>query len=146
MHPLTTRLPSVALLLAIALAGCGESAREPVTLVLLDIGPWHNPEYAGWTQGALEGFTRETGVIVKRLPGPRESDEQLVFQRQLLEGGATTPDVYVIDAIWPGMLGEHFLDLAPRLGTEVTHHFPILVGGHVRAAEVVGVEVGGARH
>jgi trehalose/maltose transport system substrate-binding protein len=130
---------SVALMIAIALAGCGERAREPVTLVFLDIGPWHNPEYAAWTQGALEGFTRETGVIVKRLPGPRDSDEQLVLQRQLLEGGAATPDVYVIDAIWPGMLGEHFLDLAPRLGTEVTQHFPALVSNNTVKGRLVAV-------
>ena len=133
------RLASVVVFFVVALAGCRERTREPVTLVLHDIGPWHNPEYAGWTQGALEGFTRETGVIVKRLPGPRESDEQLVFQRQLLEGGAAMPDVYVIDAIWPGVLGEHFLDLAPRLGTEVTQHFPVLVANNSVKGRLVAV-------
>ena len=126
-------------MLAIALAGCGERAREPVTLVFLDIGPWHNPEYADWTRSALEGFTRETGVAVKRLPAPRESDEQLVFERQLLEGGATSPDVYVIDAIWPGMLGEHFIDLGPRLGTEVAQHFPVLVSNNRVRGRLVAV-------
>jgi trehalose/maltose transport system substrate-binding protein len=132
-------LPSVALMLAIALAGCREPAREPVTLVFLDIGPWHNPEYADWTRSALEGFTRETGVAVERLPAPRESDEQLVFERQLLEGGATSPDVYVIDAIWPGMLGEHFIDLGPRLGTEVAQHFPVLVSSNRVRGRLVAV-------
>jgi trehalose/maltose transport system substrate-binding protein len=126
-------------MLAIALAGCRERAREPVTLVFLDIGPWHNPEYATWTQGALDGFTRETGVAVKRLPAPREADEQLVFERQLLEGGAMTPDVYVIDAIWPGMLGEHFLDLGPRLGTDVARHFPALVANNDVRGRLVAV-------
>jgi trehalose/maltose transport system substrate-binding protein len=139
LHPLATRLPFVALLLATPLAGCGKPAREPVTLVLLDIGPWYNPEYAGWTQGALDGFTRETGIIVQRLPGQRDSDEQLLFQRQLLEGGASTPDVYVIDAIWPGVLGEHLLDLAPLLGTDVAQHFPSLVANNTVKGRLVAV-------
>jgi trehalose/maltose transport system substrate-binding protein len=123
------RLPVV--LIALALAACGERrVREPVTVVLLDIGPWHNWEYAEWAQRALDGFTRETGVIVKRLPSPKSADEQFVFERQLLQGGATIPDVYIIDAIWPGMLAEHLLDLKPRLDAEAAQHFPALVANN----------------
>jgi trehalose/maltose transport system substrate-binding protein len=98
--------------------------------VLLDIVPATNREYAEWMRQALEGFRGETGIAVRLLPGPESSDEQLVFARQLLEGRATTPDVYVIDAIWPGMLVEHFLDLGPRLGAEADRHFPALVANN----------------
>lgn len=119
---------------------CGRrSVGEPTTVVLLDIGPSKNREYAEWTRQALEGFTRETGVVVRRLPAPESSDEQLVFARQLLEGGATTPDVYIIDAIWPGMLVDHFLDLRPRLAAEAALHFPALVANNVVQGRLVAM-------
>jgi trehalose/maltose transport system substrate-binding protein len=124
----------------LALAACGRRpAAEPVTLVLLDIGPAGNREYSDWTVEALEGFRGETGVSVKRMLGPESSDEQLVFERQLLEGAATTPDVYIIDAIWPGMLSDHFLDLRSRLGEEAARHFPALVANNVVQERLVAM-------
>jgi trehalose/maltose transport system substrate-binding protein len=133
------RTPLVALLL-LATAGCGRgNVAPPVTVVLLDIVPARNREYTEWTQQALEGFTRETGIVVKRLLAPESSDEQFIFTRELLEGGATTPDVYVIDAIWPGMLVEHFLDLRPRLGTEADGLFPALVANNVVQGRLVAI-------
>ena len=127
-------------LLAIALAACGgRPVREPVTVVLLDIGPWYNQAYAEWGRRAMEDFTRETGVVVSRVPAPESSDEQLVLERQILEGGAPTPDVYIIDAIWPGMLAEHLLDLKPRLGPEAAQHFPALVANNVVRDRLVAI-------
>jgi trehalose/maltose transport system substrate-binding protein len=130
----------LAVLLILAPAACGRrNVGEPATVVLLDIGPAKNREYAEWIRQALEEFTRETGVLVRRIPAPESSDEQLVFERQLLEGGATTPDVYIIDAIWPGMLVEHFLDLKPRLGTEAARHFPALVANNIVQGRLVAM-------
>jgi trehalose/maltose transport system substrate-binding protein len=133
------RTPLVALLL-LATAGCGRgNVAPPATVVLLDIVPARNREYAEWTEQALEGFTRETGIVAKRLLAPESSDEQFVFTRELLEAGATTPDVYVIDAIWPGMLVEHFLDLRPRLGAEADRLFPALVANNVVQGRLVAI-------
>jgi trehalose/maltose transport system substrate-binding protein len=128
------------LVVSIVAAACGgRTAREPAAVVLLDIGPAKNREYSEWTVQALEGFTRETGIAVKRLLGPESSNEQLLFERRLLEGGATTPDVYIIDAIWPGMLVEHFVDLRPRLGAEADRHFPALVANNVVRGRLVAI-------
>jgi len=130
----------LAVLAILASPACGRrSVGEPARVVLLDIGPQKNREYDEWTRGALEGFTRETGVAVRRLLAPESSDEQLVFERQLLEGGATTPDVYIIDAIWPGMLVEHFLDLKPLLGAEAARHFPALISNNVVQGRLVAI-------
>src|SRR6266571_173280 len=131
---------ALAVLAILASPACGRrSVGEPASVVLLDIGPQKNREYDEWTRGALEGFTRENGVAVRRLLAPESSDEQLVFERQLLEGGATTPDVYIIDAIWPGMLVEHFLDLKPLLGAEAARHFPALISNNVVQGRLVAI-------
>jgi trehalose/maltose transport system substrate-binding protein len=130
----------LAVVLSLVLAACsGRSLREPVTVVLLDIGPWRNAEYAEWGDRAVAGFTPETAVVVKRLRGPESADEQLVLERQLLEGGATTPDVYIIDAIWPGMLADHLLDLKPLLGAEAARQFPALVANNVVHGRLVAM-------
>jgi trehalose/maltose transport system substrate-binding protein len=121
-------------------AACGgRDVREPATVVLLDIGPAKNREYSEWTERSLEGFRRETGIAVERVLGPESSNEQLVFERRLLEGGATTPDVYMIDAIWPGTLADHFLDLKALLGAESDRHFPALVANNVVRGRLVAI-------
>jgi trehalose/maltose transport system substrate-binding protein len=125
--------------IVVAAACGGRTAREPSTVVLLDIGPAKNREYSEWTVHALEAFTRETGIEVQRVLAPESSNEQLVYERRLLEGGATTPDVYIIDAIWPGMLVEHLVDLKPRLGAEVDRHFPALVANNVVHGRLVAL-------
>ena len=136
----TSRAWLIAVALIVAATACGRRrAGEPATVVLLDIGPAKNREYSEWTVQALEGFTRETGIVVQRVLGPESSNEQLVFERRLLEGGATTPDVYIIDAIRPGTLVEHFLDLRPRLGAEAERHFPALVANNVVQGRLVAL-------
>jgi trehalose/maltose transport system substrate-binding protein len=126
------RLAPLALLSILAIAGCAKSTvNPPAPIVLLDILPARNREYTEWVQKALDRFTQETGIVVKRLPAPASPDEQFVLTRELLEGAATTPDVYIIDAIWPGMLVEHLLDLRPRLGAEADGLFPALVANNV---------------
>jgi trehalose/maltose transport system substrate-binding protein len=137
-HPRVRRTGLVVLCLALS-ACSGPKVKEPVTIVLLDIGPWGNREYAEWGQRAREGFTRETGIVVKRLTAPESADDQLAFQRRFLESRATTPDVYMIDAIWPGMLAEHFLDLRNPLAQEASEHFPALVANNTVGGRLVAM-------
>ena len=128
------------LLLGLALAACAEQkAPAPVTLVLLDIGPWGNREYAEWGRRAREAFTRETGVVVERLRAPESAEDQLALTRKRLESRATTPDVYMIDAIWPGILAEHLVDLRPHLGPEALEHFPTLVANNTVGGRLVAM-------
>lgn len=138
IRPTACRLGLLAL--GLAFFACAEQkAPEPVTIVFLDIGPWGNREYAEWGQRAREGFTRETGIVVKPLTAPESADDQLAFERRFLESRATTPDVFMIDAIWPGMLAEHFLDLRPHLAREAEEHFPSLVSNNTVGGRLVAM-------
>ena len=102
---------AIALALLVVAACAPRRARAPVSLVLLDIGQWGNPDYAEWSTRAVEGFTRETGIAVESLPAPKFTDEQLVLAQRILEARGRTPDVYVLDTTWPGVLADHLLDL-----------------------------------
>jgi len=116
-------------LLSLALQGCTRPvAHEPVTLTLLD--EWPNKTFSEARQQELQQFTRETGIRVSLLPSPESGREKLVLWRELLGTGASGPDVYAVDVIWPGMLAEYFLDLKPYFANEVSLQFPAITASY----------------
>jgi len=116
-------------LLSFLVEGCArQSALEPVTLTVLE--EWSNKTFGEARQQELQQFTRETGIRVKLLPSPDSARQRLVLWRELLGTGASGPDVYSIDVIWPGMLAEYFVDLKPYFTDEVPLQFPALAAGY----------------
>ena len=115
-------------LLSLVLECCTKpSVHEPVTLTLLE--EWSNKTFSEARQQELQQFTRETGIRVNLLPSPESARQKLVLWRELLETGASGPDVYGLDVIWPGMLSEYFVDLKPYFATEVSLQFPAITAG-----------------
>jgi trehalose/maltose transport system substrate-binding protein len=116
-------------LLSLLLQGCTRpSVHEPVTLTLLE--EWTNKRFSEARQQELQQFTRETGIRVSLLPSPESARQKLVLWRELLGTGASGPDVYGLDVIWPGMLAEYFVDLKPYFANEVSLQFPALAGAY----------------
>jgi trehalose/maltose transport system substrate-binding protein len=123
------RLISI-VLLPMLLQGCTKpSVREAVTLTLLE--EWSNKRFSEARQQELQQFTRETGIRVSLLPSPDSARQRLILWRELLETGASGPDVYGIDVIWPGMLSEYFVDLKPYFANEVSLQFPAIAAAYV---------------
>ena len=115
-------------LLSLLPQGCARPAvHEPVTLTLLGQEWRINQE---WQQELLQQFTNETGIQVKLLPSPEAVREQLTLWRESLARGASGPDVYGLDVIWPGMLAEYFIDLKPYFNNEISTHFPAIVASY----------------
>src|SRR5258707_399582 len=115
--------PVCIVLLSLLLQGCARpTVHEPITLTLLE--EWTTKPYTEERQQELRQFTRETGIQVKLLPSPETAEEKLALWRELLGTGASGPDVYGIDVIWPGMLAESFIDLKPYFANEVSLQFP----------------------
>jgi trehalose/maltose transport system substrate-binding protein len=88
-------------------------------------------------QGA-EAWAAETGNTVTIVSTPNSTTERLALYQQLLAAGAQDIDVFQIDVIWPGILGQHFIDLAPYTdGAEDAHFTAIVenntVGGELKA-------------
>jgi trehalose/maltose transport system substrate-binding protein len=107
-------------------AGCGRTA-EPPRPAVIDIAGFNLNSGEQLRQDALEEFTRDTGIRVRLIPTWGTSAEQFHRTLQLLERRSSTPDVYLIDTIWPGALAEHLLDLRPYLDAGGANHLPDLL-------------------
>jgi trehalose/maltose transport system substrate-binding protein len=126
-------------LLSLLLEGCTRpSVHEPVTLTFLD-QEWTTKTFREGRQQELQQFTRETGIQVKLLPSPEAAREQLVLWRELLRAGASDPDVYGLDVIWPGMLAEYFIDLKPYFANEISADFPAIVASYTVDKKLVAL-------
>ena len=115
--------PICIMLLTLLLEGCTRpSVHEPVTLTLLE--EWSNKTFGEARQQELQEFTRETGIRVNLLPSPESSQQKLALWKDLLGTGASGPDVYGVDVIWPRILSEYFIDLKPYFANEIPQQFP----------------------
>jgi len=76
---------------------------------------------------ALDEFTRKTGITVNLIPAWGASAEQLRQTSRLLSLRSNPPDVYVIDAVWPGTLGSDLLDLASYADADAKAHLASLL-------------------
>src|SRR6202047_3961891 len=121
--------PICIVLLSLLLQGCARpTVHEPVTLTLLE--EWTAKTFSEGRQQELQQFARETGIRVKLLPSPESTREKLALWQELLGTGASGPDVYGIDVIWPGILNEYFIDLKPYFATEISAQFPAIAASY----------------
>jgi trehalose/maltose transport system substrate-binding protein len=125
-------------MLTLLLGGCvREAAREPVTLTLLE--EWTTRTFSERRQRELDQFTRETGIHVRLLPSPESASDKLALWQSLLQTGAAGPDVFGIDVIWPRILHEYFIDLAPSFANEIARQLPVLAASYAVGHKVVAV-------
>ena len=122
---LSSAIPSLLGIVLLSLVpGCSRhSSPEPVTITFLDV-EWEAPDQLPRLGQDLREFTRDTGIQVKRLPAPDGSLNQLALWRDLLQKGSTTPDVYGIDVVWPGILNPYLMDLKPYFADELALQSP----------------------
>jgi trehalose/maltose transport system substrate-binding protein len=125
-------------LLSLLLQGCARpSAHEPVTLTFLE--EWSNKSFSDARQQELQQFTRETGIRVNLLPSPESAQQKLALWEELLETGASGPDVYGIDVIWPRILNEYFVDLKPYFANEASLQFPAIAATYTVGNKLVAM-------
>src|SRR3981189_2043339 len=125
-------------LLSLLVEGCTKpSFHEPVTLTLLE--EWSSKTFSDARQQELQQFTRETGIRVTLLPSPDSARQRLALWKELLGTGASGPDVYGIDVIWPGILNEYFIDLKPYFANEVSLQFPAMAAPYTVDNKLVAI-------
>ncbi|NGN97580.1 ABC transporter substrate-binding protein [Grimontia sp. S25] len=81
-------------------------------------------------QEGVAAWEEETGHTVKIVTTPNSTTERLALYQQLLAAGAKDIDVFQIDVIWPGILGNHFIDLKEYSNGAEQAHFPAIVSNN----------------
>src|SRR5271166_4779628 len=122
-------LGAICLLVLSAAQACNKTNQAAPEMVLTIIDQsWLDKPSQALLSEELKQFTQETGIRVQVLPAPEVALEQLDTWRNLLESGAKVPDVYGVDVIWPGILGDHFVDLKAYVpDKEIAAYFPELI-------------------
>lgn len=75
----------------------------------------------------VEAWSKQSGVKVNIVSTPNSTTERLALYQQILASGASDIDVFQVDVIWPGILGNHFIDLKPYMGGAEKKHFASIV-------------------
>jgi trehalose/maltose transport system substrate-binding protein len=129
-----TAKTSAVLLLGIALIGCRQAAREPVTLRYTFSWNEDRPEQ----RARLQQFTQETGIRVKAIPIPEYTGDYLELARKLLKDGSGA-DVLNFDLIWSPILEPDLIDLQPYLPAEIRLIEPQLLPSYTVNGKLVAV-------
>lgn len=74
-----------------------------------------------------EAWSKQSGHTVNVISTPSSSTERLALYQQLLAAGAADIDIFQIDIIWPGILGNHFIDLKQYSNGAEEKHFPAII-------------------
>lgn len=81
-------------------------------------------------QEGVAAWEKETGHTAKIVTTPNSTTERLALYQQLLAAGAKDIDVFQIDVIWPGILGNHFIDLKEYSNGAENAHFPAIIANN----------------
>ncbi|MCH8334059.1 ABC transporter substrate-binding protein [Candidatus Sumerlaeota bacterium] len=139
----TLSLALGASLAVLALAGCGGDRPGPSddeggsVLLRFNVDPVGRNLQLNRKLAAR--FEQETGIRVELVIGPQSATERLSLYLQDFGAGSPEIDVYQIDVIWPGILAEHLLDLAPAMGEEIEKFFPAIVANNTIGERLVAV-------
>jgi trehalose/maltose transport system substrate-binding protein len=108
-------------------SGCGKPV-QPVTITFFDSDARGVPgDHRMIPDAYLQEFTRETGIRVNDLPTPEDTSSKLDLAMDLLRSGAPSPDIYGVDTIWTGTMGQYLIDLQPYFASEIASEDPKLV-------------------
>jgi trehalose/maltose transport system substrate-binding protein len=112
-----------------AMARLGEPlfAGQPASRITLTVAGFGYQAAEKLSGEGLNEFTRNTGIRVEFVPSWGTSTDQLGLILRTLNHHFRTPDVYLIDVIWPGTVHQHLLDLTPYLDNDARGHLPELL-------------------
>jgi trehalose/maltose transport system substrate-binding protein len=83
-------------------------------------------EYEICKQG-VDAWAKKTGNTVKIVSTPNSATQRLALFQQLFAAGAGDIDVFQIDVVWTGILGQHLQDLTAKGQSSIGQHLPAMV-------------------
>ncbi|MEA3413348.1 MAG: ABC transporter substrate-binding protein [Pseudomonadota bacterium] len=90
-------------------------------------------------RSGAEAWAGSTGNEVRVVTAPSATNERLALYQQLLAARAPDVDVFQIDVIWPGILGNHFVDLGDRFRGQRQAFFPEMVANNTVDGRLVAI-------
>ncbi|HYG85534.1 MAG TPA: ABC transporter substrate-binding protein [Azospirillum sp.] len=91
-------------------------------------------------EDGAQAWAQRTGNRVRLISPPKSASEQLALYQQLLAAEAEDIDVFQIDVVWPGILGDYFADLTPYVDQAILdRHLPELVTNATVKGRLVGI-------
>ncbi len=116
----------------LAVAATGEARAQELAISCGAVG-----QELELCQEGVAAWSAQSGVPVTVVSTPNSTSERLALYQQILASGSDDIDVYQIDVIWPGILGNHFIDLGPALGDDVLdEHFQTIVDNNTIDGEL----------
>src|SRR5271168_2163944 len=116
------------ILLSLSVFSSCHKPAQPVTITFFDSDGRGVPgDHRMIPDAYLQEFTRDTGIRVNDLPTPEDSNSKLDLAIDLLRNGAPSPDLYGVDTIWTGTMGDYLIDLQPYFGSEISAEDPALI-------------------
>ncbi|CAM5764430.1 putative ABC transporter-binding protein [Labrys miyagiensis] len=90
-------------------------------------------------KSGAEAWAKKTGNTVKIVSTPNDTNERLALYQQQLSASSSEIDVFQIDVIWPGILGQHFVNLSPYTKGAEKEHFPAIIVNNTVNGELVAM-------
>ncbi|MBE2259771.1 MAG: ABC transporter substrate-binding protein [Rhodobacteraceae bacterium] len=114
----------------------GSPAADAATISISCSGVGQELEFC---KGAAETWAKKTGNRLKVVTSPNDASERLALYQQLLSAGSDKVDVLQVDVIWPGLLGNHLLDLRPYARGAQEQHFASFIANNTSHGRLVAM-------
>ena len=112
----------------------GEAPAEAATVQLMFGGPTRDN-----VQAAVDYCAEQTGVSIEIVNGPESATDLLAQYLQFFAAQSSDLDLLHIDVIWPGILAEHLIDMAPYVGDDIDMYFDRIVQNNTVDGALVGI-------
>lgn len=118
----------------VALASFATASAATISIACGAVGQEHEL----CKQGA-DAWAKKTGNTVNYVSVPNSATEQLALFQQLLSAGASDIDVIQIDVVWPGIIGDHLLDLNKYAGKSSGDYFGAMIKNNTIGGRLVAL-------
>src|SRR5271155_608537 len=128
------------ILLSLSFFSSCHKPAQPVTITFFDSDGRGVPgDHRMIPDAYLQEFTRDTGIRVNDLPTPEDTGSKLDLAMDLLRSGAPSPDLYGVDTIWTGTMGDYLIDLQPYFTSEISSEDRDIIESYMVHGKVVAM-------